>query len=181
MIVREARPYDAPGVARVHVDTWRVTYRGQVADDYLDCLDYGRAERTGPACIARGEGQGAFLLVAVDEADRVVGFAVGGAERDGCRGYSGELHALYVSPTCQKSGAGRLLVQAVAQRLFDEGHGSMIVWTLVTNAARGFYERLGGRYVDISDIDIGGVDYKKVAYGWPDITTLIPSRSSSDP
>lgn len=179
MIVREARPYDAPGVARVHVDTWRAAYRGQVDDDYLDNLDYDRAERTGPAAIARGEGRGTFMFVAVDESDRVNGFAVGGPARDRLAGMTGELHALYVSPTCQKGGVGRMLVESVAQRLHDQGHGSMIVWTLIRNPARGFYERLGGGYLATGRIDIGGVDYEKVAYGWSDITALLPSRSSS--
>jgi GNAT superfamily N-acetyltransferase len=179
MTIREARPYDAPGVARVHVDTWRSAYRGQVDDDYLDNLDYGRAERTGPAAIARGEGDGVFMLVAADESDCVVGFAVGGQARGGVAGLTGELHALYVSPSCQKGGVGRMLVEAVAQRLHEQGHESMIVWTLAKNPARGFYERLGGTFLSIGRIDIGGVDYEKVAYGWTDIRVLLPSRSSS--
>ena len=182
MIVREARPKDAPGVARVHVDTWRSNYRGQISDEYLDGLDYGRAERTGPAAIARGEGrsQGTFLLVAVDDDESVVGFAVGGPEQSGIRGFSGELHALYVSMSCQRSGVGRMLVCGVAERLVEQGHKSMLVWTLCTNPARGFYERLGGTFVRTGPIEIGGSVYEKVAYGWPDITVLLPSRSSSD-
>jgi GNAT superfamily N-acetyltransferase len=118
------------------------------------------------------------MYVAVDDSDAVVGFAVGGAEREGVSGYSGELHALYVGPSCQKSGVGRMLVGSVARKLHDQGHKSMVVWTLTNNAARGFYERLGGTFVRTGSIDIGGVDYEKVAYGWPDITVLFPSRSS---
>lgn len=35
-IVRAARPDDAAAAARVHVEGWRETYRGLVADDILD-------------------------------------------------------------------------------------------------------------------------------------------------
>src|SRR5918998_4172552 len=44
-VVREARPADAAGIARVHVDTWRTTYRGIVPDDHLDALSYEARER----------------------------------------------------------------------------------------------------------------------------------------
>jgi hypothetical protein len=36
--VRAATPQDALGVARVHVRSWQVAYRGLVAQDYLDRL-----------------------------------------------------------------------------------------------------------------------------------------------
>jgi ribosomal protein S18 acetylase RimI-like enzyme len=177
MTIREAQPEDSPGIARVHVDTWRASYRGQIDDDYLDNLSYDQAEQSGPAAIARGEGHGDFMFVAVDDGN-VVGFAVGGVERTGDE-HSGELHALYVHPSCHGRGVGRCLVEAVARRLMDQGHKSMLVWTLIANPARGFYERLGGSYLRTDIIHIGGVAYDKVAYGWSDITTLVPSQSSS--
>ncbi len=34
--VRRAEPADALGMARVHVDTWRETYRGLMSDSELD-------------------------------------------------------------------------------------------------------------------------------------------------
>ena len=34
--VRRAEPADAPIMARVHVDTWRETYRGLMSDAALD-------------------------------------------------------------------------------------------------------------------------------------------------
>src|SRR5437879_13119833 len=40
--IREADCADAPAVSRVHVDSWRTTYRGIVPDDYLARLSYER-------------------------------------------------------------------------------------------------------------------------------------------
>jgi hypothetical protein len=34
--MREAQPQDAAEVARVHVRSWQVAYRGLFPDDYLD-------------------------------------------------------------------------------------------------------------------------------------------------
>ncbi len=44
MIVPEASYDDAPAIARVHVDTWRTTYRGIVPEDYLATLSYEKRE-----------------------------------------------------------------------------------------------------------------------------------------
>lgn len=40
MNIRKARLKDAEGIARVHVDSWRTTYRGIIPDDYLNGLSY---------------------------------------------------------------------------------------------------------------------------------------------
>jgi hypothetical protein len=40
LVIREAAPADAPGIARVHVDTWRTTYQGIVPDQFLARLSY---------------------------------------------------------------------------------------------------------------------------------------------
>jgi len=38
--VRSARPADAAGMARVHVEGWRQTYRGLMTDEILDAPDF---------------------------------------------------------------------------------------------------------------------------------------------
>ena len=37
-LLRDAQPFDADAVARVHVQTWQVAYRGLLPDAYLDAL-----------------------------------------------------------------------------------------------------------------------------------------------
>ncbi|EPZ52573.1 hypothetical protein [Alicyclobacillus acidoterrestris] len=38
--IRKAVPDDAAGVAKVHVDSWRTTYREIVNDEFLASLSY---------------------------------------------------------------------------------------------------------------------------------------------
>jgi hypothetical protein len=45
VLIREAVPADAGAVARVHVDSWRTTYRGIIADSILSDLSYELCER----------------------------------------------------------------------------------------------------------------------------------------
>jgi hypothetical protein len=43
--IRKATADDAKGIARVHVDAWKSTYRGLVSDEYLDSLSYESREQ----------------------------------------------------------------------------------------------------------------------------------------
>lgn len=61
-----------------------------------------------------------------------------------------------------------------AERLAHTGMHSLLVWVLAANPARGFYEALGGQHVHTQAIDIGGLLYEEVAYGWTDLSGLMP-------
>jgi ribosomal protein S18 acetylase RimI-like enzyme len=79
-----------------------------------------------------------------------------------------------VLPSHQRRGFGRRLVQAVTVRLTAAGTSSMLLWVLDANArAREFYEALGGTVVREQPIDIGGVTFREVAYGWRDLQQLL--------
>jgi len=170
-------PSDAPAIARVHVASWRTTYRGLLPDAYLAAMDVddyaGRWERS-----LRSPLTPAVVLVAEAEGE-VVGFASAGPERDGDRRYEGELYAIYLLRDFQGRGLGRALVEAAATDLAGRGITSMAVWVLRDNlAARGFYERLGGVYLRERELDLGpdcDVDAPEVAYLWSDIRALTPS------
>ncbi|MDQ3983486.1 MAG: GNAT family N-acetyltransferase, partial [Actinomycetota bacterium] len=58
MIVRDAAPEDAPGIARVHVASWNATYRGVIADEALDGLTEERLAPEWRAEIDRPEAAG---------------------------------------------------------------------------------------------------------------------------
>lgn len=174
MHIREARRGDAQGIAEVHVASWRTTYQGIVPDEFLAQLSVElRAQRWLETVAAGVE----IIYVAEDDANgggRIVGFASGGAQRDGdIPNYDGELYAVYILQDYQGQGIGQLLVRAVAERLARCGFKAMRVWVLAENPSRGFYERIGGQFVREKQINIGGTTLTEVAYGWPDIRMLL--------
>ncbi|MCR4402641.1 MAG: GNAT family N-acetyltransferase [Firmicutes bacterium] len=185
MRIRKATPADAPILARVHVDTWRATYKGIIADSYLARLDYRAGEDRWKASLASladapdsDSSRGLTVLVAEHEVSGVVGFAAGGPNRDTeieeieC---AGELHAIYVLPEHQRKGVGRMLVAGIAKSLLEAGLHSMAVWVLAANPFREFYEDLGAREIKRNEIEIGGQQYDAVLYAWSDLDML--SRS----
>lgn len=169
MNVRPAHVEDAAAIARVHVASWRSTYRGLLPDTYLDSLDEASYEGRWSRILAEGSSR---VYVASGGSD-VVGFASGGRERAGEDGYEGELYAIYVLNEAQGRGHGRRLVEAVAGGLRELGLGDMIVWVLRDNArARAFYERLGGVYVREQPITIGSALLQEVSYGWRSLDSI---------
>ncbi|HEX5563847.1 MAG TPA: GNAT family N-acetyltransferase [Sporosarcina sp.] len=167
MRVREALPGDAEGIARVHVDSWRTTYKGIVSESVLQNLSTEqRAENW-----RRGIGKNP-LYVAEDESGRIVGFATGGKERTGNYEADGELYAIYLLHEVHGKGIGKKLTQLIAQNLKEQGFTSMLVWVLEQNPSKKFYESLGGQPVDEAMIEIGEEDFKEIAYYWDNIETL---------
>jgi L-amino acid N-acyltransferase YncA len=123
-MIRLALPNDAAEIARVHVDSWRSSYRGLLADEFLDSLsEAGYTDRW-----RRVIGDGASRVLVVEEADGIVGFASGGRERAGESGYEGELYAIYIVAGSQRKGLGRELVHTMATALREKGLRDMIVW-----------------------------------------------------
>ena len=171
MKIREARPEDAKEIARVMVDTWRATYRGIVADSFLRSLCYEERE-TRWLELLQGIHGTRYTYVAEEANGSIVGYISGGKERTGDPDYSGELYAIYIDPSFQERGLGRLLVAALAERLLSAGLNNMLVWVIAANPSRRFYERIGGRYLRAQPFDIGDESLETVAYGWTDLHHL---------
>ena len=168
-MVRPAVLEDAAAIARVHVASWRTTYRGLLPDDFLSSLN----EESYTDRWRRVMGDGLSRVFVVDEQprrsaeDEIVGFASCGRERAGETGFSGELYAIYMLDRAQRQGHGRELVRAAAGALREMKLPDMVVWVLRDNAAaRRFYERLGGVYVRAQSITIGTATLEEVSYGW---------------
>ena len=169
--VRAARTDDAPGIARVHVNSWRTTYRGIVPNDYLASLSYERGQQIWERTLSDPKSK-ELVYVAEDTSGQIVGFASGGPERENDPVYKGELYAIYILDRYQQQGIGRRLTLAVVDGLAQGGLRSMLVWVLAENPSRRFYEVLGGQPVCTRSIAIGGVTLDEIAYGWTDITVL---------
>ncbi|MBI4730984.1 MAG: GNAT family N-acetyltransferase [Chloroflexi bacterium] len=169
--IRKATPTDAAGIARVHVDSWRTTYRGIVADEFLQGLSMERRERMWRETLATPDSQSSVYVA--EEAGQIVGFVNCMAERESDPHYTGEVGGIYLLEQAQGQGTGRRLMQTAAGELLRGGHSSMLLWVLKDNLpARKFYEVLGGKYLREKPIEIGAQSLLEVAYGWDDLIML---------
>ena len=169
--VRAATPADAPAIGRIHVESWRETYRGVLPDRLLQSLSalvraamwQGALEREPPV----------LLFVAQRPSGDLVGFAGGGPCRATSLPHDAEVYAIYLLRAARQRGCGRRLMAALAAALHARGFRSVCLWVLRENAnARCFYERLGGEVVGERTAVDGEDTFDEVAYGWDSLESL---------
>ena len=171
-VVFPAGPADAEDLARVHVQSWRETYKGLLPDAYLARMseaDFARRFRRSLTFPAPGE----LTLVAMSR-DGLLGYVQAGPSRAGVAG-EGEIATLYLLRSAQGLGAGKRLMAGAARALAAEGATSLALTVLRGNiGARGFYEHLGGlAAMNSLERGPGGALLHEVTYRWPDIRTLL--------
>jgi len=172
-LVFPAGPSDAEDLARVHVTSWRETYRGLLPDAFLARMsEAGHARRFARSLLHPGEH--GVTLVAADR-NGIVGYAAGGPSRSGAKGEA-EIATLYVLRRAQSQGLGARLMADTARVLAAQGATSLMISVLRENIrARGFYEHLSGEpEAPRREPGPGGQLLYEVAYRWADIQGLIP-------
>jgi len=142
MTVRTATIADAPRIAQIHVETWRIAYRGQIPDSVLNALDVGRRTAFWRERFTKAGGS-----VFVAEHDRlVVGFCdlVPSRDKDADPQAAAEIAAIYVLPRHWRQGAGRALCDCALAEARRRGYATVTLWVLASNdAAKHFYEAMG--------------------------------------
>lgn len=113
--VRRAEPADAPGMAKVHVGTWRETYRGLMSDAVLDDPGLLRwREEFWAAALTDPRYDQNITAVASHEGS-LIGIAMSGPSRDAAHGPR-QLLVLYAYAAFHGSGVGAALLDAVIDR-----------------------------------------------------------------
>jgi ribosomal protein S18 acetylase RimI-like enzyme len=152
--VRDARPADAPDLARIQISRWASGYRGLVPDPVLAeltspdnerlCLQHWSASLENPPTSRHR------VLVAVGAdaggARRVAGFASFGPATDPGRwpGTDAELYELCVAGEHAGQGHGSRLLNAAATTMAEDGFAVAHAWVLERDAsARRFLESSG--------------------------------------
>ena len=137
-VVRRAEPADAPSMAKVHVDTWRETYRGLMSDAVLD--DPGLLswrERFWSAALTDPRYSQNIAAVASYEGS-LIGIAMSGPSLDDAGGPR-QLYVLYAYAAFHGSGVGSALLNAVIGR-----SSPATLWVADPNPrAQAFYRKHG--------------------------------------
>lgn len=177
MIIREAKLADAEAIALVHVDSWRTTYQGIIPESYIAKRSYQKRKELWKKLLSNNteENKQNIVYVVENNLNQIIAFADGGLERNGDSIYQGELYSIYILEAYQRQGIGRKLVKTIAEKLFQSGLKSMLVWVLEDNPACQFYQALGGRIIKQKQVEFAGVKLNEIAYGWIDIKVLLVS------
>jgi ribosomal protein S18 acetylase RimI-like enzyme len=159
--VRNARPSDAPALARIFRESWRLAYTGILPGQHLDHEIQRRDTTWWRRAIAAEHN-----LLVVLHGEHIAGYATCGKARGGRRD-TGEIYELYLSPVYQGIGIGEHLFEACRATLDNLGLERLIVWALAENEqARAFYIRCGGRPARRSCIRFGKSVNARIGYEW---------------
>jgi GNAT superfamily N-acetyltransferase len=170
--IREATAADAEAIARLHAESWRLTYRGILPDAYLDGPI--AEERLGlwTARLALTAAQRPFVHVA--ESAELAGFVCVLRDEDPVWGLC--LDNLHVLPRFRSRGLGRrLFAEAVRWAVAAAPGEPLHLWVFDANrdAAR-FYEGLGGEVVERCVKEaVAGMPAPSIRYAWRDLDALL--------
>lgn len=168
MEIRPGTIDDIEGLAIVHVESWRTTYRGIVADSYLDGLTIeGRVNLWKQ--IIDPSNEGSYTFVIEDDQGKVAGFINGGGSREQDMGYDAEIYAFYLLQENQGKGYGRLLFNKMVETFKETGSKSMLLWVLEENPSVQFYKKMGGEIISRQELFIGDVPVMEISLGWKGI------------
>ena len=170
--LRDATPDDVEAIAALHADSWRRTYRGALADEYLDGdvveerRGVWRARLASPAPLGG-------TIVAFD-GDVLAGFAHTEVDHDPTWGSM--LDNLHVAHTHRRRGIATRLMAATAEWVATHAAEPRFhLWVLKQNtAAQAFYEALDGRCVEESlwHAPGGGPPAPELRYAWENLDRL---------
>jgi ribosomal protein S18 acetylase RimI-like enzyme len=164
--IRDAVAADAEGIARVHVQGWRESYKDFLRPEALAGLSVEERLRMWQEAFAKPDPQARTLVA--EAGGEIAGFARGGpvrAENVALLGAETEIYAIYLLDKVKRQGIGRRLMQGVFDHLARQGFHSVGLWVLRDNlAARRFYESLGGTPGREQAFDLRGDNVVEVAY-----------------
>ena len=144
MTIRRALSGDAGTVARIHVESWNVAYRGIMPDDVIARTDLAYRTAFWAERIADPE----WPVFLIEEQGAAVAFCqmIPTKDPDDDAAHVGHITSLHVLPQLRGRGYGRTLMGHVLEEFAHRGFAEVTLWVLRDNTnARAFYERYGFR------------------------------------
>ncbi|MEB3179933.1 MAG: GNAT family N-acetyltransferase [Nostocaceae cyanobacterium] len=142
IIIRKAEITDSDGIAEVHVQSWKATYRGLIPDFILDTLSIERRRTLWENIISVDKTSTLVLQLN----GMIAGFVNFGSTRDSDKNpeISAEITAIYLSPYCWRQGLGRKLCEVAIAHIAPLGFQEVTLWVLDGNErAIRFYQHMG--------------------------------------
>ena len=161
IFIRKVRYDDIEQIVDINIKDWKKVYKGIMDDEILNNLDKNEKIEKWKKHYNIGN------VIVAEQKGQVIGY---------CRyddnvvyentDIDSEIIAIYVDCDNLGNGVGRKLVEYVMRDLKSKRKNKMIIWCLEKNEnARKFYERMGGKLVNIEKyFEKDGRKYKEVGY-----------------
>lgn len=168
-IYRKATSEDIQPIAKVHIASWRESFRGIVPQDFLDKMS---VKNRIDFLSKRFLNSDVKFFVAENTEKNIIGFAEYGRARNKKYGCDAELYAIYFLREFQRKGIGSKLFQIGIRDLINSGYESMYLEALVNSPFKSFYEKMGGKLIGQDNFKMDNENFNTVIYGWDDLTII---------
>ncbi|MBB5397234.1 GNAT family N-acetyltransferase [Mucilaginibacter sp. AK015] len=148
--IREATTADVEAILQIAEQTWWPTYEPLLGKEQVAYM-LGELYSADKISTQIKEQQQTFLLLIED--GQPVAFAAYSPREEDADIY--KLHKLYCLPTTQRKGYGKILINAVADKVIQAGKTILDLNVNRYNNAKSFYEKMGFEVVYEEDIPIG--------------------------
>ncbi|PKR76799.1 GNAT family N-acetyltransferase [Halalkalibacillus sediminis] len=172
MIIREADSTDARGIAKVHVDSWRTTYRNVVPDSFLERISYDQRTELWINNISKETSESAHIFVAENEEKEIVGFSSIGKRDTNRVEDSGDLTAIYLLESYQGKGIGKQLLKTSFEKFRGLDINRVFVEVLEDNQSRYFYESNGAQFIRRETVKIADKELNLLIYEWNNLRAV---------
>ena len=138
---------DIPAIVKIAYDTWFVTYQDVISKAQIE---YMFGEMYTPESIYKQMDFYKHAFLILYQAEMPIGFASFGKLEEPINTY--KLHKLYLLPSEQNKGFGRMLLNEVEKQVADLGADHLHLNVNRKNPALSFYEKLGYEIIETVDI-----------------------------
>lgn len=159
---RKCEAEDAGLISHINATSWRKSYRGIIAQHYLDRLP----DEYWVPSIRSWLQDGRFEGVLVYDGKHPVGCCIYGRGRDESHDTWGEIVSLYMLPEASRKGLGGQLLAYCMDQMRREGYTRFYLWAIDGNkAAEQFYEKHGFHVsTDSVSYSIGSAPVRDLRY-----------------
>jgi len=175
MKIRRATHKDAEGIAKVHVDSWRTTYKGIIPDEFLKNLSYEKRTELWIGNISKSDN---YLLVAETSEGEIIGFADIWKRETNTVPDATDLTSIYLLEEYQGKGVGKALLKNLFLQIKEQGYQKVFVEVLEDNKTCSFYEYYGAKLYDTVQIKIGGKILNERIYVWDNVDEVLTKLSN---
>ena len=170
--IRDVQVQDCDRLGLITVSASHSAFVGSIPEENLDfSWTPEQSAKVWRESFAENTARGQAFRV-LESRHRVVGFSWSAPWAD-TEGYDASVRGLYVLPTCQRKGFGRLLVSDAATILHREGARSVEIGCVRENPSCDFYRHLGGVEVGRRPVRVDAFQTEEILFGWPDIAVLL--------
>lgn len=171
MNIRKAKISDATGIAKVHVDSWRTTYKDIIPQSFLDGLSYEERTKLWGNHIS----DKTYTIYVAENEGEIIGFVTGGKRETNKEPGASDLTSIYLLEEWQGKGVGKKLLNQMMIAFLQQGDQKVYVEVLADNKTRQFYQYYGAEYVKTVQIKIAGKTLDEEIYVWNNVEQVIQS------